>query len=139
MKASTPISTIMTKNIIAITPDENLERVELLFNTHKIKHIPVISNGVIIGIISFTDLMRISFAETGEEGSHSVDSIVYNTFTIEQVMEKDVITVPSDTSIKEVTKILAEREFHALPVVDNGNLVGIITTTDLLHYFLKQI
>lgn len=139
MKASTPISSIMTKNIIAITPDENLERVEALFNTHKIKHIPVISHGVVIGIISFTDLMRISFAEAGEEGSHSVDSIVYNTFTIEQVMEKDVITVPSDTSIKKVTKILAEREFHALPVVDNGNLVGIITTTDLLHYFLKQI
>ena len=83
--------------------------------------------------------MRISFAETGDEESTSVDSVVYNMFTIEQVMAKDVETVASDTSIKNVAQILADREFHALPIVDNGSLVGIVTTTDLLNYFIKHI
>lgn len=138
MKPHVPVSTIMTKNIIAISPREDLDRVEVLFNRYRIKHIPVMSHGVIVGMLSFTDLMRISVAETSKE-MNSVNSAVYNTFTIEQVMVKDVVTVNSDTSIKEVAKILAEREFHALPIVDDGDMVGIISSTDLLNYLVKLI
>ncbi|XMO87323.1 CBS domain-containing protein [Algibacter sp. AS12] len=134
-----PISTIMTKNIIAISPREDLDRVEMLFNRHKIKHMPVVSHGVIVGMLSFTDLMRISFAESAAEGSRTVNSVVYNAFTIEQVMAKDVVTVTSDTSIKDVAKLLADREFHAVPVVDDGVPVGIVSSTDLLYYLVKQI
>ena len=128
----------MTKNIIALTRSDDLERAEMLFNRHKIKHMPVVSGESIIGMISYTDLMRISFAEIKEELNSRVDSVVYNMFTIEQVMVKDVVTVSSEMTIREVAQILAEREFHALPVVDDGTLVGIVTTTDLLNYFIKQ-
>ena len=133
-----PVSEIMTKNIIALTRSDDLERAEVLFKRHKIKHIPVVAEQTIIGMLSFTDLMRISYAEVDSEASNSVDSVVYNMFTIEQVMVKNVVTVASNTTIKEVTKILAAREFHALPVVDDGDLVGIVTTRDLLNYYLKQ-
>ena len=138
MRQHTPVSTIMSKNIIALTLSDDLERAEVLFNRHKIKHIPVVSGEVIIGMLSYTDLMRISFAESADEENNSVDSVVYNMFTIEQVMVKNVVTVNSETTIKEVAQILADREFHALPVVDDGALVGIVTTTDLLNYFIKQ-
>ncbi|WP_339895621.1 CBS domain-containing protein [uncultured Algibacter sp.] len=138
MRDRVPISAIMTKNIIALTREDDLERAEMLFNRHKIKHIPVVSGEAIIGMLSYTDLMRISFAETHDEEINSVESVVYNMFTIEQVMVKNVVTVTSETTIKEVAKILADREFHALPIVDDGALMGIVTTTDLLNYFIKQ-
>jgi len=138
MRGRIPVSAIMTKNIIGLTREDDLERAEMLFNRHKIKHIPVVSGEAIIGMLSFTDLMRISFAETPDEGNNSVEAVVYNMFTIEQVMVKNVVTVTSETTIKEVARILAEREFHALPIVDDGALVGIVTTTDLLNYFIKQ-
>lgn len=138
MRQRTPVSAIMTKNIIGLTRSDDLERAEMLFNRHKIKHIPVVSGETIIGMLSYTDLMRISFAETPDEGHNSVESVVYNMFTIEQVMVKDVVTVTSETTIKEVAQILADREFHALPIVDDGALIGIVTTTDLLNYFIKQ-
>ncbi|ULC60415.1 CBS domain-containing protein [Flaviramulus sp. BrNp1-15] len=138
MRQSAPVSDIMTKNIIALTRSDDLQRAETLFNRHKIKHMPVVSGETIIGMLSYTDLMRISFAETSDDSNGNVDSVVYNMFTIEQVMVKNVVTVTSDTSIKEVAQILAEREFHALPVVDEGTLVGIVTTTDLLYYLVKQ-
>ncbi|SHJ05591.1 CBS domain-containing protein [Algibacter luteus] len=134
-----PVSSIMTKKIVAITLTEDLERAELLFKRHKIRHIPVVSNEVIVGMLSYTDLMRISIAETDDEAGNTIDSIVFNTFKIEQVMAKSVVTVSSETSIKEAAKILAKNEFHALPVVDNGELVGIITTTDLLNYLVNEI
>lgn len=134
-----PVSSIMTKKIVAITLTEDLERAELLFKRHKIRHIPVVSNEVIVGMLSYTDLMRISIAETDDEAGNTIDSIVFNTFKIEQVMAKSVVTVSSETSIKEAAKILAKNEFHALPVVDNGELVGMITTTDLLNYLINEI
>ncbi|WP_282124650.1 CBS domain-containing protein [Algibacter mikhailovii] len=138
MRQRTPVSEIMTRNIVALTKSDDLEKAETLFKRNKIRHIPVVSRDMIIGMLSYTDLMRISYAETSSKFENTVESVVYNMFTIEQVMVKDVVTISSDTTVKEVTKILATREFHALPVVDNDTLVGIITTTDLLNYYLEQ-
>jgi len=59
-------------------------------------------------------------------------------FTIEQVMAKNLVSVPSTKTIKEVAEILATKEFHALPVVDANKLVGIVTTTDLINYLIEQ-
>ena len=133
------ISEIMTKNIIALNRDDDLETAEMLFKRNKIRHIPVVAEEVIIGMLSYTDLLRISFADAVYETEEEVDTLVYNMFTIDQVMVKNVVTVPSTATIKEVAKILAENEFHALPVVDDGRLVGIVTTTDLINYLLKQL
>jgi CBS domain-containing protein len=129
----------MTKDIIALNRDDDLETAEMLFKRHKIRHIPVVVEEVVIGMLSYTDLLRISFADAVDEDEDEVDTLVYNMFTIEQVMAKNVITVPSTANIKEVAEVLAKREFHALPVVDEGRLVGIVTTTDLINYLLKQL
>ncbi|WP_323788036.1 CBS domain-containing protein [Psychroserpens sp.] len=138
MKKRTPVSTIMTKNIIAVNRTDDLETAEKLFKQNKIRHIPVVSGDVIIGMLSFTDLLRISFADATNEDDTEVDTVVYNMFTIDQVMSKNVVTVNSETTIKDVAEILAKNEFHALPVVDNGELVGIVTTTDLINYLIEQ-
>lgn len=139
MRYIEPISTIMTKDIIALNRDDDLETAEMLFKRHKIRHIPVVVEEVVIGMLSYTDLLRISFADAVDEDEDVVDTLVYNMFTIEQVMAKNVITVPSTANIKEVAEVLAKREFHSLPVVDEGRLVGIVTTTDLINYLLKQL
>ena len=139
MRQKTPVSTIMSKNLIALNRTDDLEHAELLFKRHKIRHIPVVNEGVILGMLSYSDLLRISFADAVDETEEDVDTLVYNMFTIDQVMVKNVTTVNSNTSIKEVAEILASREFHALPVVDNGTLVGIVSTTDLINYLLKQL
>ena len=139
MEYIAPISSIMSTDIIAMDRDGDLETAERLFKRHKIRHIPIVSGEVVIGMLSYTDLLRISFADAVDESESDVDSLVYNMFTIEQVMVKNVVTVDANTSIKEVAKILARREFHALPVVEDGCLVGIVTTTDLVNYLIKQL
>lgn len=139
MRYIPPISEIMSKNIIALNRDDDLETAEILFKRHKIRHIPVVNGEVIIGMLSYSDLLRISFADAVYDNEEEVDTLVYNMFTIDQVMVKDVVTVPPTATVKDVAKVLSEKEFHALPVVDDGNLVGIVTTTDLLNYLLKQL
>ncbi|WP_456437118.1 CBS domain-containing protein [Psychroserpens sp.] len=138
MKKRAPVSTIMTKNIIALNRTDDLETAEKLFKQHHIRHIPVVSGDVIIGMLSYTDLLRISFADALSEDETEVDTVVYNMFTLEQVMTKNVVTVNPETTIKEVAEILTKNEFHALPVVDGGELVGIVTSTDLINYLLDQ-
>lgn len=138
MKKRIPVSTIMTKNIIAVNRTDDLETAERLFKQHHIRHIPVVSGDIIIGMLSYTDLLRISFADAVHEDETEVDTVVYNMFTIDQVMTKNVVTVNSETTIKDVAEILTKNEFHALPIVDEGQLVGIVTTTDLINYLLEQ-
>ena len=139
MRDIAPVSTIMSTDIIALNRDDDLETAEMLFKRHKIRHIPVVKEEVVIGMLSYTDLLRISFADAVYETETEVDTLVYNMFTIDQVMAKNIVTVKSTATIKEVAKILATQEFHALPVVDKGILVGIVTTTDLINYLLKQL
>lgn len=138
MKQRTPISDIMTKKVITLKLSDDLETAERIFKTKKIRHIPVVSGEEIIGMLSYTDLLRISFADAIDEDEESVDTVVYNMFTLEQVMAKNLISVSSNTTIKEVAEILSKKEFHALPVVDNNKLVGIVTTTDLINYLIEQ-
>lgn len=138
MKKGTPISAIMTKNVITLKTSDNLEIAESLFKKHHIRHIPVCSGKDIIGMLSYTDLLRISFADAVYEDEESVDTMVYNMFSIEQVMAKNLISVSAATIVKDVAEILSKKEFHAIPVVDNGKLKGIVTTTDLINFLLQQ-
>lgn len=138
MKKRTPISAIMTTDVITLNHSDNLETAESLFKKNKIRHIPVVSGDEIIGMLSYTDLLRISFADAIDEEEQDVDTVVYNMFTIEQVMAKNLISVNSNSTIKEVAEILSKKEFHALPVIDNNKLVGIVTTTDLINYLIEQ-
>lgn len=128
----------MTTSIIALQTKDTLETAEALFKQYNIRHIPVVNGTQVIGMLSYSDLLRISFADAVGEDELNVDTVVYNMFTIAQVMTKKVVTVNSNTTVKEVAKILSKREFHALPVVDNAALVGMVTTTDLINFLLDQ-
>ena len=138
MKKRTPVSAIMTKDVITLSSVDDLMTAEKLFKENNIRHIPVVSGKEIVGMLSYTDLLRISFADAVDDSETDVDTVVYNMFTLDQVMAKNLVKVTKDTTIKEVAEILAKKEFHALPVVEGSELVGIVTTTDLINYLLKQ-
>ncbi|MCB0443257.1 MAG: CBS domain-containing protein [Flavobacterium sp.] len=138
MKKQVPVSTIMTKNVIKLNLSDDLTKAEQLFKKHHIRHIPVVNSNKIIGMLSYTDLLRISFADAVDDEADVVDVTVYNMFTVEQVMAKKLVTVSPDTTIKETAQILSTKEFHALPVVEGQLLVGIVTTTDIIKYLLEQ-
>ncbi|MBE7653903.1 CBS domain-containing protein [Tenacibaculum finnmarkense genomovar finnmarkense] len=138
MNKNTKVSEIMTKNVLTLSTSDDLMTAEKLFKKEKIRHIPVVVDSKIKGMLSYTDLLRISFADAVYDDQEQVDAVVYNMFTIEQVMAKNLVTVTACSTIKEVAEILAKKEFHALPVVDNNELVGIVTSTDLINYLLAQ-
>lgn len=137
MKQRVPVSQIMSKDLATLNPSQSLYEAEKLFKEKGIRHIPVTEGNKLVGILSYSDLLKISYADV-TEGEDDVEAVVYDMFTIPQVMAKVPVSVTSEITIKEVVEILAKQTFHSLPVVDNGELVGIVTTTDLLNYFLEQ-
>ncbi len=138
MKQNVPVSTIMTKNVVKLNSTDDLTKADFLFKKHKIRHIPVVNGNVIIGILSYTDLLKISFVDAIDDNDEVIDATVYNMFTVEQVMAKNLITITPETTIKQAAEILSSKEFHALPIVEGNLLVGILTTTDLIKYLVEQ-
>lgn len=137
MKQKVPVSTIMTKNVVKLNLSDDLTKAESLFKKHHIRHIPVVNSNVIVGMLSYTDLLRISFVDAIDD-DEVIDATVYNMFTVEQVMAKKIVSISPETTIKEAAQILSTKEFHALPVCEDELLVGIITTTDLIKYLIDQ-
>ena len=131
-----PISEIMTTEVVTLTLEDSLYSAEKRMKKNHIRHMPVVKGEKLIGLISLSDLQRISFIDAySKEGTE--DTPIYNMIDIRDLMIKNPLTTSPETTILEASKLLASKEFHSLPVVKDEKLVGIITTTDLLHYFIE--
>jgi len=137
MKKREPISHIMTKTVVTVNQNDDLRKVVEKLKSNSIRHLPVVNGKEVVGIISRTDINRLTFSALFD-GQEGVDEAVLDMLTIPQVMTAQPKTLSSDTIIKDLAVTFVKEEFHALPVVDNGELKGIVTTTDVIKYFLEQ-
>jgi CBS domain-containing protein len=140
MKKKEPVSTIMTRHIHAVQIKDTLLDAMELVRKHNIRHVPVLKGKQLVGIISTNDLHRLSFSDL-IPGEEDTDEAVFDMLTISQVMSHKPRVVKSHDTIYHVAEILSKEEFHALPVVsekDENELVGIVTTTDVIRYMLDQ-
>ena len=136
MKKREPVSRIMTESLFSVNTNNGIDDVVKILKEHNIRHIPVVSGNKLIGMISKSDIERISFVTDFTGGS--ANTSVYSQLSIEQVMTKQLETLRPDDSIKEAAELFAKAQYHALPVVENGNLLGLVTTTDIINYLLDQ-
>ncbi len=136
MKKRTPISQIMSTDIITVNKTNTLEEVNQLIQDKHIRHVPVMSGDIVVGMLSKTDLQKISFVNSFD--GDDLTTVMYNALTIEQVMTKKLTVVQKNDTIYDVAVILSKNDFTALPVYDNNKIVGIVTTTDLIKYLIDQ-
>jgi CBS domain-containing protein len=137
MKKREPVKDIMTSNVFTVQENEKLAQVIELFRKHKIRHLPVLSGKKITGMISRTDINRLTFGALFEN-QDGADEAVLEILSIPQVMTSKPKVVSVTDSIKDIAEIFANEEFHALPVVEGEELKGIVTTTDVIKYLLQQ-
>src|SRR5690606_19970685 len=97
-----------------------------------------VSGNEIVGMLSHTDMLKIAIPDV-DENDECVVSTVYNMFTLEQVMTKNVKTLYFYDYVNTAAGIFSESDFRALPIVDaDKKLVGILSTTDLIKFLLSQ-
>lgn len=130
----------MTQQPLTIDVKQELSDVMEIVRKHHFRHIPVVHKGDLVGIISKTDLDRLSFSDFLPDQEDADDAIV-EMLSVSQVMTHKPRVVTATETIFNVAKILSKEEFHALPVVDDldkKKLVGIVTTTDVIRYMLEK-
>jgi CBS domain-containing protein len=132
---TTPIHKVMTRNLVKLNLSDSLTKAESLFKSNNIRHLPVVSGDKIVGMLSYNDLLRISFADSTDDDGETVETTVYDMFSLEQVMSKQVSYVNSTDNLEDAAELFVSKQFHALPVLENEKLVGIITTTDMIRYY----
>jgi CBS domain-containing protein len=136
MKKRTPVSKIMSTDIITVNKTQSINEVSDIIKGNHIRHVPVVSGDKVIGMLSKTDLQKISFVNTFD--GNNLTTAMYDSLNIDQVMTKDLTTVQKTDTIYDVAVLLSKKEFHALPVLEEDKLVGIVTTTDLIKYLVAQ-
>lgn len=130
------ISRRMSSPVITVEPDLPIMQALDLMKKNRIRRMPVVKNGKLVGIISEGDLLN---AAPSDATSLSVWELNYllGKITVGQIMSKDVVTVSGDTPIEEAAYLMDEKKIGGLPVVENGEIVGLITETDLFRIFLE--
>ncbi|WP_109831417.1 CBS domain-containing protein [Reichenbachiella versicolor] len=132
------IASIMTKELVTCDINDSLQKVSNLFAEYHIRHMPITSEGKLIGIVSKTDIMRISFGNIYGEDQIDADHAILDMLSINQVMKHSPVSVEAHQLISDASRIFTEHEFHALPVIQNDQLAGIVTTTDVISYYAQK-
>jgi acetoin utilization protein AcuB len=99
----------------------------------RIRHIPVVDDGRLVGIITERDLIGAAASQIFGLKQKSKSALLKSVL-IKEVMKKRVITAAPDTPIKDIAHLMAEKKIGCVPVVSAGAVVGLVTTTDILRY-----
>jgi len=138
MKNDSPVAEVMTPHPRSVQIDQQLSDVRAALADHRIHHLPIVDGQRLVGIVSITDLLEYGFRP--RDTHQNLDDYLDAHFSIEQIMQADVVTIPNNSTIHDAAKALTTGSLHAVPVVDSeGNLVGIVTSTDLVSYLASQI
>lgn len=126
----------MSRPVISVSPDMPINDCLAMFRKEHIRRAPVMKDSKLVGIVSERDLLN---ATPSSATTLSVWELHYliSKVTVKNVMAKKVITVDQDTPIEEAARIMADKKIGGVPVVSGGNVVGIITETDLFKIFLE--
>jgi len=138
MKKRTPVSEIMTTDLITVDKTKhNLHDVKSIFAKGAVRHLPVVEGEQLVGIISKNDMNRLSFGAIFDNQGGS-DEAVLDMLSIDQVMTHHPTSISPETTIRDAAEMLVSQAFHSLPVAENGKPTGIVTSTDVIDYMLKQ-
>lgn len=128
------ISSIMTADPDTVDVGDTLSRVRRLMAEKRFHHVPVVDGRRLVGLLSATDMMRLSISAYGADAK-TVDAMLDAQFSIQQVMTTGLFTVHKEQTVHHAADKLRGGEFHCLPVVnDESDLEGIVTSTDLIQY-----
>ena len=124
---------IMMGSPVMLKPEDTLDLANDVISLGRIRHIPIVDGSRLVGIVTERDL--IGAAATQIFGlKHKSKSALLKSVMIKEVMKKRVITAAPDTPIKDIAHLMADKKIGCVPVIGDGIVVGLVTTTDILRY-----
>ena len=123
----------MKTELATVNPSQKLSEVYELMSERRIHHVPVVEGERLVGFLSTIDLMRYSYGNVYAQDERTFKQSLDLT-TIREAMSEDLLTLSKDDFVKDAADRLSRGDIHALPVVDGDELVGIVTSTDVIKF-----
>ncbi len=134
MNLFAPISTIMTTELKTVGPSDTLMKIEDIFKSEKIHHIPVVVDDKIVGLISQSDYLFFMRGFTSDRDDQRMNGLRLRAFKANEIMTTSLATMEPDEKINIALEVFKKNLFHAIPIVENDLLVGIVTTFDIIEH-----
>ena len=131
------VEEVMTAHTRTVDAEQSLSDVRAIFEKEGFRHLPVVENNALVGMITHTDLMRVTYGAHIAEADFEVNNLILESTTVEEAMSKDLKTIEPGSNLAEAARIMSKYKVGCVPVVDEGQLLGLITTTDVLAAYVK--
>jgi acetoin utilization protein AcuB len=132
------VRSFMTQKPTTVSPDTSFPQAVTLLRKNKIRHLPVIDDGYLVGIIVEKDLLSNQPSQATTLSVYEIYSLLEN-LRVRQMMTHPVITVEGDCPVEEAARIMVENKISCLPVMDGTTLIGIITETDIFKVLVAVL
>ena len=139
MPSEMSVADLMTADVVTLTEDETLAHAQRCMARGRIRHLPVVREGKLVGLITHRDLLAASFSIFAEVEANEQRRI-FDTVPVVEAMHRDVVTVSPILAVSKAARILLENKYGCLPVVDDEQrLQGIVTEADFLRLTVQLL
>ena len=127
----------MSKDVITVDVNDSMQDATRLLKEHNIRGLPVMENGKLVGVVTDRDLKKASASDATTLEIHELLYMI-SRIKVKEIMTKNPITIPVDSTIDEAAEVLLENKLSGAPVVDDkGQVVGIITQIDIFRVIIS--
>ncbi len=129
---------LMTTEVTTVQETDALIDAAMIFSRSTVRHLPVLRGKQLVGVITERDVKRFAPGLLSGVSSDQYQQVMEST-PLARVMTREMLTVKADQPVSEAVNLLYSKRIGCLPVVENNELVGIITTTDMLRLMAQMM
>ena len=132
------VGDIMTREVVTLAEDDTLADARRCMERGRLRHLPVVRGTVLVGLVSHRDLLAASFSMFAEV-SDQEERRLFRQIPVRELMH-DALAVPPTMRVRDAARVMLDKQYGCLPVVDEGrNLLGIVTEADFLQLAVKML
>lgn len=138
MDFTAPVSNFMTRKLVTVVPSDPMTVVKEIFDTQRIHHLPVVKFRTLVGMISKSDFLHFLHGMESSPAENEKEKSRLANYKVEDVMTTGIASLESTERLNVALQVFAENLFHAIPILENGELAGILTTFDIIKVLVEE-
>lgn len=132
------VGSAMQREVVTMTPDERLDLASDLMTLGRIRHMPVVVGGEVVGMLTQRDLFRAAIS-SALDLRPAAEREWLGKIHVAEVMTQPVVTARADWTLRRAVDVMVERRIGCLPVVEDGQLVGLLSESDCLRLLARLL
>jgi len=138
MNLLAPVTSIMQQNIISLVPSDTIKKAEDIFKAHRIHHIPIIQDEILVGMLSKSDFLFFKRGFNQDRTEEKWDLFRLKSHQVSEIMTTKLAKLEPTDKINVAIEVFKENLFHALPVVQDKKIIGMVTTFDIIRHLAED-